>query len=131
MPARVPTFRHLLTSIVILMISAGCREAAENETLRDLGSTLNESYEHTKRQLQPKAEAVTTYAGSELEKLFSFEYKVVDLTHEQSAVEIESSLNALGRERWDCFSVQPRDFGLRLTCKRAPKTVLKYIPRMF
>lgn len=67
----------------------------------------------------------------EVEKLFTFEYKVFDFSMEASSGEIEKKLSEGGREGWECFAVHEKRPNLRFFCKRRPKTYLRYVPRIF
>ena len=75
-------------------------------------------------------EQVSKATSDEIEKLFSVEYKVVELT-QIDAAEIELKLATLGRDRWECFFIEPVNGAKRFYFKRSPKTLLRYIPRMF
>jgi len=79
----------------------------------------------------PQAEALHSRTKEEFEKLFRWEYRVVDLSGALSAPEFESKLEELGREGWDCFSIAPHAENVRVSCKRHPQSAmsyLKYVP---
>lgn len=92
---------------------------------------LNESLGVLQSRLNEGRKEVETTTSAELEKLHKLEYKVIDLAGSDSTEELEKQLAELGKERWDCFYVQPIPDKLRFFCKRNPKTFLKYIPRVF
>lgn len=70
-------------------------------------------------------------AEGEVQKLFAWEYHVVELPDELSREDLAARLNELGSDRWDCFHMSSSGVNLRLVCKRQPKSYLKYIPRVF
>jgi hypothetical protein len=66
-----------------------------------------------------------------MDKLFRWEYKVVDLAANQDANEFQGQLSLLGDDGWECFSISALLDKTRVTCKRRPKSAishLKYIP---
>jgi len=71
----------------------------------------------------------------EFKKLQQFEYKIVSLPAAISGIDLETELNKLGKERWDCFHFEKRLSGeiseLEAFCKRRPDTPLKYVPKTF
>jgi hypothetical protein len=64
----------------------------------------------------------------EVEKLFRWEYKVIETPADQSAGALESQLSELGADGWECFHIHTQTSGLvRITCKRKPKSALSYL----
>ena len=104
-----------------------------------LGTELSKSSEEVAEIVSKKVGEVLkdskeTLPAQEIKKLQQFEYKVVELPIETNSTGIESSLNTLGRERWDCSYLkqsQTSSESLRFLCKRRPFTPLRFIPRTF
>jgi hypothetical protein len=95
-------------------------------------NSLLDSIEGAKRDAQeavaPHADAVQSRTKEEVEKLFRWEYRVIEAPADQSAVELESQLSELGADGWECFHIQTQPSGLaRITCKRKPKSALSYL----
>ena len=82
-------------------------------------------------KVAPVPGKVSELTQDELSKLFTFEYKVLELDSKLTSDEIEAKLTDLGKEMWDCFAVTPSESVIKLFCKRRPKTYLRYIPRWF
>lgn len=81
--------------------------------------------------IAPHSEELQARTKEEVDKLFRWEYKVVDLPSGTSATDLEKRLAELGTEGWECFSIIPSPENTRATLKRRPKsalTYLKYIP---
>jgi hypothetical protein len=80
----------------------------------------------------PHADAVQARTKEEVEKLFRWEYKVVDSPSTEDSANFELLLTGLGNEGWECFDINHLTPGtVRITCKRRPKSAisyLKYIP---
>ena len=80
----------------------------------------------------PHAGALQARTKEEVDKLFRWEYKVVEVSTSIQTAELETQLGALGAEGWECFDLQPQPSNVtRITCKRRPKSAisyLKYIP---
>ena len=81
-------------------------------------------------ELAPDKEEVKTKANEELEKLFSLEYRVVDLPLTASATAWADTLNILGRDRWECESPQSVSEAVRVICRRRPKSYLRGVGRL-
>ncbi len=118
-----------ISCLVLPLVLASCKSPAPEVT-----DEVQKKWEAAKSKissLAPEAEALQEKAGGELDKLFVFEYRVEEIQRNASKDEMEEILGRLGKERWDCFHIQPEGDALRLFCKRNPKTYLKYIPRIF
>lgn len=74
--------------------------------------------------------SVQKLAGDEVEKLFIFEYELVSVPIDSSKAVLESTLQEMGKERWDCFHTERLKKELVFFCKRRPKTYLRYIPSL-
>jgi hypothetical protein len=86
---------------------------------------------NVQQAIAPHSEELQARTKEEVDKLFRWEYKVVDLPTATSATELEQHLAELGTEGWECFSIIPSPVTTRTTCKRRPKSALaylKYIP---
>lgn len=136
----------LLTGAVLafLLLLPGCGSSQEQpaatpspqarSSLEQISDELSAALEKASRkvsEIAPSGEQVKQSATGEVEKLYIFEYKVAEFSLDATAGEIESELNSLGKERWECFASERTEKNLRVMCKRRPKTYLRYIPRMF
>lgn len=143
---------HALKPIYLLplfllagLVLTGCERNAKDAQQTPSSSTDSElsewlaKGEELVKQLEPigqqvtdtvseGANRVTSSAEEEVQKLFRWEYKVVDIPAEFGATETEAYLMSIGRDRWDCFHIEPRDNKLRAFCKRHPRTPLRYLP---
>lgn len=119
--------------IIFALIFSACQSPETNriqEVLEDFKASLKDA----KRSVEdntPDTKKIKTGTAEEVEKLFSFEYKVEEYPNKAGAKDLQSKLEALGQERWECFYIQEVGTKLRVYCKRRPKTYLQYIPRMF
>mgnify|MGYP006280103587 CR=1 FL=1 len=111
---------------------------AQSEVDDAIGSVLNnlnQQLEKTSDQVQeamaPHAEEIQARTKDEVEKLFKWEYKVVDMPASSTPSQMERELSELGAEGWECVSILAVPTGLRVSCKRKPPSALaylKYIP---
>ena len=130
--------RHRLLShlkalliVAVLPVLVGCDAGSKDvEGVRQQLEALVDKANRQVESLSSSPEEVSEKASAELEKLFTFEYKVVDFRGDTSSASIQRALNELGQDRWECFQLIPVDAGLAALCKRRPKTYLRYIPRM-
>jgi hypothetical protein len=124
MPSTIFQMKRLLTCCALTFILAfsGCQQTPTKESLSD-------TFEGLRETLDPAAisgEKIQDMATQEFEKLFTLEYRVVDMDSSLSGDQQEALLMQLGRDRWDCFHITPQEFGLRVFCKRQPKSYLRY-----
>jgi hypothetical protein len=98
-------------------------------------SSLNEQIKGASKGVQdavaPQAEALHKHTKAEVDKLFRWEYRVVDVPVSPDPSELEKRLTELGAENWECFSVVPSPESLRVLCKKRPPSAinyLKYVP---
>ncbi len=110
----------------------------QQDTEQDNNSVVNSLQEQFSKfldQVYSKQKPLSEKAQKEIEKLFTFQYKIVEYSDSLSAAELEKKLNKLGKERWDCFYVshikKNNQGKIRIFCKRKPKTYLRYVPRVF
>jgi hypothetical protein len=96
---------------------------------KDLETTLNDTRK-TIESLGPRSDELQKSATEEVEKLFTFEYHVAEFPIEEKKDVLNDELAKLGKERWDCFHIEPRKEVIRLYCKRRPKSYLRYIPKV-
>lgn len=69
----------------------------------------------------------------EIKKLHQIEYKIVTMSLSQPISEIESALNTLGKDRWNCFKFEPHTANtatqeLLVFCSRPVYTPIRYLP---
>jgi hypothetical protein len=124
--------RAALLLTIITALSA-CQSGEGGSKLEQLNKEFEKTMQSAKEAidgLKPHQRELEEKAASEAEKLFSFEYHVAEVAKDASPAEIEKILHELGKERWDCFHVEPRKNSLLFLCKRQPKTYLRYIPRL-
>jgi hypothetical protein len=92
--------------------------------LEGAGSAVHET-------VRPHTEAVQAKTKEELDKLFRWEYKVVDIPLATDAASLQAQLSALGEENWEVLNMTTTDHVNRIICKRRPTSAigyLKYIP---
>ena len=77
--------------------------------------------------LGPQGQVLQEKTKDEMEKLFRWEYRVVDLPDTSAAEEFERRLMELGDQGWECFSISPVEGSTRVTCKRRPRSALAYL----
>lgn len=133
--------KSALYALFIALLFTGCDEinqikeefkgqkTTNDDVTRKLNEALNEA-----RGLADKLgisktnpEALGKLAKNEVEKLFTVEYKVFDIDALSGSPAIDSVLNKVGQDRWDCFSVQyvEATHKHRFFCKRQPKSYIR------
>ncbi len=102
--------RVLAVALIAALTLASSVTAQEEPTEEDGGRTwaeVREAYEKAKRKAKAMGESVPErvpdWVIEDLKNVGDWEYRVV----EASSDELEVTLNELGAERWECFSVEP------------------------
>lgn len=123
--------KSVLIALFITFSLVACESGTNSEALQKIANEMNKTLEQTKESLR----SVTSPQGSlqqrtseEVSKLFSIEYKLEELPNTSTTKAVEDRLTSLGKERWDCFHIEPRALGIRIYCKRVPTSYLKYLP---
>lgn len=104
----------------------------EGFSLNSLLNSIEGAKSGVKDAVGPHADAVQTRTKEEVEKLFRWEYKVIESPGSLTTPELERTLGELGSDGWECFHIDRLSPDqTRVTCKRRPKSAisyLKYIP---
>lgn len=79
----------------------------------------------------PSTDEVSEVATAEWNKLFGIEYKVEHFAAGAAVKDIETVLQGLGKDRWDCFQLERRGDELLAFCKRIPQSYLRYLSKAF
>lgn len=79
--------------------------------------------------LGPEQEKAAALAKEELDKLFRIEYKIVDFEISVSRELMETELQSLGHDRWDCAPFPGSEKQIRFVCKRLPQSYLRLLLR--
>jgi hypothetical protein len=136
---------HILL-LGILMIT-GCNDSPESAggptqaasetpttepfTLPKLVESLRQRFKGASGGVQealgPQGEVIQERTKEEVEKLFRWEYRVVEIEAGLSAASFEKRLGELGTEGWDCFHIATSPETTRITCKRRPRSALTYL----
>jgi hypothetical protein len=107
-------------------------QVVEGFSLNSLINSLEGAKTGVKDAVAPHADAVQTRTKEEVEKLFRWEYKVVEFPSSDDANKFQQFLSDLGADGWECFHIDRVVADTtRITCKRRPKSAisyLKYIP---
>jgi hypothetical protein len=99
----------------------------EGFSLNSILNSIEGAKSDVKEAVGPHADAVQAKTKEEMDKLFRWEYKVVDLAANQDANEFQGQLSLLGDDRWECFSINAVVDRTRVTCRRRPKSALSYL----
>lgn len=87
----------------------------------------NDMYQSLKDQGLTTAGSTTEWLSEDWNKMGAWEYKVIALEG-MSPTEMESKLNELGAQRWECFHVASSPNGQTMYFKKHAKSYLKHVP---
>ena len=128
------TLYRLLALSLLTFLLASLYACKQTDKAIDDTVTLAKQGMKSLNDIAPSPDEATTAASEEFKKLSVFEYKIVTVdrdTGESGTKKLESLLNRLGAERWDCSPLSINGMDLELICKRRQESFLRYIPRMF
>lgn len=118
--------------ILLTLALSGCDQSNQNsEALNEVMRSVKQLQESVTGNIAPAAKDLQSAATSEVDKLFAIEYKVLELPFAVGGEEMEKQISALGADRWNCFSIIPRDQSIIVTCQRRPMSYLRYALRFF
>lgn len=142
--------KHAIATIAcgVLFISgvSGCKDSQKNNPRGPVGQAaptpdsfslhailnrLEGAGSDVHEAVRPHTDAVQAKTKEELDKLFRWEYKVVEVPLETDASSLQAQLSALGEENWEVVAMTTTEQRNRLICKRRPASAigyLKYIP---
>ena len=127
-----------LPSLLAVVLSfSSCDSKKNNDEpgiFGEIAKKVGEEYSDAKQtfnEIAPSANDVKENTSKEVEKLFTFEYKVSEFDINSDSGKLEEELTALGKDMWECFDIIPSEKTIKVFCKRRPKTYLRYLPKMF
>ncbi len=101
------------------------KPAEEESTSSRAWAEVKGTYKKAKRKAVEMGETVPDripdWVKEDLENVGDWEYRVVEAPRGK----LESTLNELGAERWECFSVEPHGKKTQLTFKRRKRSRLR------
>jgi hypothetical protein len=97
------------------------------EFLESLGQRVQGASGGVQQALGPQGEVIQERTKEEVEKLFRWEYRVVETEATMAAADFEKRLGELGNEGWECFHITTSPETTRITCKRRPRSALNYL----
>ena len=112
--------------ILLLILVSGCKDGGSQKIVDTVKNQINSATE----QIAPVASEVASQTSEQASKVLRYEYKVQTLNKDSDDKAIEATLNKLGEERWECFSVLLTESGTRITCKRVPYAALRYFLKL-
>ena len=115
--------------LLALLLLASCNRS-DNQAIGAVTDQLKKTYEDAKKGVSSLTPEVQSMTSAEIDKLFAYEYAVIDVPLSSSRGEVEEKLLLMGRDRWEAFSTEPRSDGTRIYFKRRPASYLRYIPRL-
>ena len=107
--------------------TAGANDLTVSSLLETLTRRVQGASGGVQQALGPQGEVIQERTKEEVEKLFRWEYRVVETQLGIPAVDFENRLRELGNEGWDCFHISNVSETTRITCKRRPRSALTYL----
>lgn len=116
--------------MTILALSA-CDDPKSSQAIDDLKRSVKDLQNSVSGSIAPAAREVQNLASGEVDKLFSIEYKVVQIPNDAPVNTLEVTLAQLGADRWECFSMLERAGATVISCHRRPTSYLRWVLKFF
>jgi len=95
--------------------------------LSSIAKSVSQAYLAAKAKGQTAAGSAQDWLLDELNSDSRWEYKILAAV-EKDPAKLESQLNELGRDGWQCFHVESADASLTLFMQRRPASIVRNIP---
>lgn len=95
-------------------------------TAQNASEFLSQLYGNARDQSAETASNIKDWTAEDLANMGAWEYTVVSVGSDPDL--LESQLNQMGKERWECFSVQRNGDRYTLLFKRSKKSFLRQLP---
>ncbi len=105
----------LIPLCVLLALAAGCQEASLTDLRGNAQDVLDEA--------RNRAQAFGELSADELSEIWAIEYRTLLVPHADLDT-LDEQLNALGRERWECYHVSDEAQGKLFYFKRPKSTAV-------
>lgn len=109
------------TCAVLVVLAAGCREAALDDLRGDAQDVLDEA--------RSRAQTIGELSADEIGELWAIEYRTL-LVPRADLGTLDEQLNALGQERWECYHVNEEPQGTRFYFKRPKSTAISNLTHL-
>ena len=111
----------LISMCAVLVVLAGCREAALDDLRGDAQDVLDEA--------RSRAQTIGELSADEIGELWAIEYRTL-LVPRADLGTLDEQLNALGQERWECYHVNEEPEGTRFYFKRPTSTAISNLTHL-
>ena len=112
--------RIILIVVSLAMLSAGCRQ----DPLAELREGAQGIFDDTRTRTNDVREL-----SAELQTLWAIEYTSLEVAHVDLG-NVDERLNAMGRERWECYHVSEHEQGRVFYFKRRTSNAVAYLTNL-
>jgi hypothetical protein len=126
------------TSVLILLLAqltfflCGCDRNDVNDIASNAPKAVSVGLDILQQQADAVAPALQSLKQDQLDSLYKIEYLIKDFPADASASQLQSTLNALGNDGWECFSISRNESSstTRYTFKKRAKSYLPLLLRL-
>ena len=112
--------RIILIVVSLAMLSAGCRQ----DPLAELREGAQGIFDYARTTTNDVREL-----SAELQTLWAIEYTSLEVAHADLG-NVDERLNAMGRERWECYHVSEHEQGWVFYFKRRTSNAVAYLTNL-
>ena len=118
----------VMTVLTVLAVSAQEPPPADDPVEKGLWEQILELYETAKESGQQVPKDAWAWVREDVQSFGDWEYRVLELPSSSDPAAIETRLNELGTDRWECLWIQPLGSKTRFFLKRPHRSYLQQIP---
>ena len=113
--------RIILIGVSLAVLSVGCRQ--------DPLAELREGAQGILDDARTRANDVRELSAAELQALWAIEYTSIEVAQADLRA-VDERLNAMGRERWECYHVSEQEQGRVFYFKRRTSNAVTYLTNL-
>ena len=113
--------RIILIGVSLAVLSVGCQQDPMAELREGAQGILDEA--------RTRADDVRELSAAEFQDLWAIEYTSLEVAHTDLG-DVDERLNAMGRERWECYHVSAHEQGRVFYFKRRTSNAVAYLTNL-
>jgi hypothetical protein len=105
--------------------------SCKSEIAKDSVNTVTSQFDKIGNIVGNNTKDYKNMALSELNKVVQIEYQIIKINRNEDIEVQQTTLNSIGKDRWNCFHVRDDGTNLLFYCQRLPLSALKLLPYLF
>lgn len=118
--------------LLSLLVTLGCDRNDVQDVANSAPKVVSAGLDILQQQADAVAPALQNLKQDQIDSLYKIEYLVKDFPADASANQLQSTLNILGGDGWECFSISRNESSstIRYTFKKRARSYLPLLLRL-